>query len=90
MQAAGALADAFEDRCAVMASAAVPQTAKIVSVSTTPTPNETLSTEGRNQNLRWVTVDVSLALGNRKVVETFRCFRNPFGEMRISRPGPVQ
>lgn len=82
-----ASADTFEDRCAVMASAAIPQTAKILSVKTAATPKEVLASEGRNQSLRWVTVDVSLALGDRKVVESFRCFVNPFGEMRLGRPG---
>jgi hypothetical protein len=75
-------ADAYDDRCAYVAAAAVPVAARIVSVATTPTSMADLTRFGRNKDLRWITVSLSMAIGDRKVTEKYMCFRNPDGDFR--------
>jgi hypothetical protein len=73
-------ADGYEDQCVLSASRLLPAHAQVSATNTSPAPTNVVFQHGRDVALRWIQVEFTMAVGNRKIVRGFLCARNPDGD----------
>lgn len=74
-----AMADGLEDRCVLSAVANLPAMVTVRAVTSADATAETLRRAKRTPTGRWVQIDLSIVVGDRKIDQSYICTKTDIG-----------